>query len=248
MKLLENKLAVVTGASRGIGKAIAIKFAEHGANIIFTASKLNENTSSLESELKKLGVNAIAFGFDISNFDEVKKFSEQVVKEFGAPDILVNNAGISIDNLILRISEEQWDQVMAVNLKSIFNTTKNFVPSMLKKRAGSIINLTSVVGVGGNAGQSVYSASKAGIIGFTKSIAKEIGARNIRCNAIAPGYIETDMTAALDQKLKEEWVKAIPLKRAGTPEDVANTALFLASDLSTYITGEVIMVNGAMPL
>jgi 3-oxoacyl-[acyl-carrier protein] reductase len=248
MKLLEKKLVVVTGASRGIGRAIALKFAENGANVIFTATKLNENTQNFENELKNLGVQAKTFGFDIGNFDEVKKFADEVVKEFGAPDVVVNNAGISIDNLILRLTSEQWDQVMNVNLKSMFNTTKNFLPSMLKKRQGSIINLTSVVGVGGNAGQSAYAASKAGIIGFTKSIAKEVGTRNIRCNAIAPGYIETEMTASLDEKVRDEWIKAIPLRRAGTPEDVANTALFLASEMSSYITGEVIMVNGAMPL
>ena len=248
MKLLENKLAIITGASRGIGKAIAQKFAEHGANVICTATKLTESTAKFENELKKLGVNAKTYAFDVADFDAVKKFADEVVKEFGAPDILVNNAGIAIDNLILRLNEEQWDKVMQVNLKSMFNTTKNFLPSMLRKRKGSIINLTSVVGLGGNAGQSAYAASKAGIVGFTKSIAKEIGSRNIRCNAIAPGYIETDMTAQLDEKARQEWIKEIPLKRAGTPEDVANTALFLASDLSTYITAEVIKVTGAMPI
>ncbi|MCK5536538.1 MAG: 3-oxoacyl-[acyl-carrier-protein] reductase [Bacteroidales bacterium] len=248
MKLLENKWAVVTGASKGIGKAIALKFAEHGANIIFTDLKIDESSEELKKELQAFGVQAKAFAFDVSDFNAVKNFADEVIKEFGAPDIFVNNAGISIDNLILRLEENQWDKVINVNLKSMFNTVKNFAPAMLKKRKGSIINMASVVGVGGNAGQSVYSASKAGVIGFTKSIAKEVGSRNIRCNAIAPGFIETDMTAQLDAKIKEEWIKMIPLRRAGTPEDVANTALFLASDLSTYITGEVIMLNGAMPL
>ena len=248
MGLLKDKWAIITGASRGIGKGIALKFAENGANVIFTASKLTETTSEFEKELKAMGVNAKAYGFDVSDFDAVKSFADEVIKEFGAPDIIVNNAGIAIDNLIMRLNVEQWDKVMQVNLKSMFNMTKNFLPKMLRKRNGSIVNLTSVVGMGGNAGQSAYAASKAGIIGFTKSIAKEVGSRNIRCNAIAPGYIETDMTSDLDENARKEWIKNIPLKRAGKPEDVANVALFLASELSSYVTGEVIKVTGAMPI
>ncbi len=248
MKLLENKLAVVTGAARGIGRSIALRFAEQGANVIVTDIKLTEATGALEKELKDFGVEAKAFGFDVSDFDAVKKFVEEVVKDFGAPDILVNNAGISIDNLLMRLTEEQWDKVLQVNLKSVFNLTKSFLPSMLRKRNGSIINMASVVGVGGNAGQSVYAASKAGIIGFTKSIAKEVGSRNIRCNAMAPGYIQTDMTSELDEKTREEWIKTIPLRRAGTPDDIANTALFLASDLSSYISAQVIKIDGAMSI
>ena len=246
MKLLEGKVAVITGAARGIGKSIAIKFAEQGANVAFTDLKLDENTKALEKELAGYGVKAKGFASDASNFEDAQKTMDEIVAEFGRVDALINNAGITRDTLLMRMTEEQWDLVLNVNLKSVFNMTKAVQKTMLKQRSGSIINMSSVVGVSGNAGQSNYSASKAGIIGFTKSIAKELGARSIRSNAIAPGFIITEMTAQIPEKAREEWIKTIPLKRGGTPEDVANACIFLASDLSTYISGQVINVCGAM--
>jgi len=246
MKLLEGKTALITGAARGIGKGIAIRFAQEGANIAITDLALNAETEALEKELQSYGIKAKAYAADASNFIKSQEAVNQIVVDFGRIDILVNNAGITRDTLLMRMTEEQWDLVLTVNLKSVFNMTKAVQGIMLKQRSGSIINMSSVVGVSGNAGQSNYSASKAGIIGFTKSIAKELGSRNIRCNAIAPGFIITEMTAKLDEKVREEWVKTIPMKRGGTPEDVANTTLFLASDLSSYVSGQVINVCGAM--
>ncbi len=246
MKLLEGKVAVVTGAARGIGKEIAVKLAEHGADVAFTDLALNEDTEKLEKELQAFGVKAKGYASNAADFDDADKTVNEIVKEFGRLDILVNNAGITRDTLLMRMSEEQWDTVISVNLKSVFNMTKAAQRTMLKQRSGSIINMSSVVGVSGNAGQANYSASKAGIIGFTKSVAKELGARNIRSNAIAPGFIITEMTGKLPEDVKKEWIKNIPLKRGGTPEDVANTTLFLASDLSSYVSGQVINVCGAM--
>jgi len=246
MKLLEGKTAVVTGANRGIGRAIAVRLAEEGANIAFTDLFLDDNTKSLEAELSGLGVKGKGFASDASKMDDTEKVVSAIVEEFGTIDILVNNAGITKDTLLMRMTEEQWDAVIGVNLKSVFNFTKLVQPVMLKQRSGSIINISSVVGVAGNAGQANYSASKAGIIGFTKSVAKEVGSRNIRCNALAPGFIITEMTDKLPEDVKETWVKTIPLRRGGTPEDVANAALFLASDLSSYVSGQVINVCGAM--
>jgi len=246
MKLLSGKVAVITGAARGIGKAIAEKFAEQGADIALTDIALNENTDKLEKELNAMGVKAKIYASDASNFESSQNTVDEIFKEFGRVDILVNNAGITRDQLIMRMTEEQWDLVINVNLKSVFNMTKAVQKIMLKQRSGSIINMSSVVGVSGNGGQSNYSASKAGIIGFTKSIAKELGSRNIRSNAIAPGFIITEMTAQLPEDAKKEWIKGIPLKRGGTPEDVANTCVFLGSDLSSYVSGQVINVCGAM--
>ncbi len=246
MKLLEGKTAIITGAARGIGRAIAIKFAENGCNIAGTDLKYDENAQALEDELTNYGVKAKMFASDASNTAASQTLIDEIVKEFGRIDALVNNAGITRDTLLMRMSEEQWDMVIKVNLKSVFNLTKAAQRTMLKQRNGSIINMSSVVGVSGNAGQANYAASKAGIIGFTKSVAKELGSRNIRCNAIAPGFIITEMTDKLPDNVKEEWIKNIPLKRGGTPEDVANATLFLASDLSTYISGQVINVCGAM--
>jgi len=246
MKLLSGKVAVITGAARGIGKAIAEKFAEQGADIALTDIALNENTDKLEKELNAMGVKAKIYASDASNFESSQNTVDEIFKEFGRVDILVNNAGITRDQLIMRMTEEQWDLVINVNLKSVFNMTKAVQKIMLKQRSGSIINMSSVVGVSGNGGQSNYSASKAGIIGFTKSIAKELGSRNIRSNAIAPGFIITEMTAELPEDAKKEWIKGIPLKRGGTPEDVANTCVFLGSDLSSYVSGQVINVCGAM--
>jgi len=246
MKLLEGKTALVTGGSRGIGKAVVLKFAEQGANVVFTCTKLTDNTASLEKEASAFGVTVKAVASNVGSFEESTKLIEDTVKEFGRIDVLVNNAGIARDNLLMRMSEQQWDDIMNINLKSVFNMTKAIQRTLLKQRSGSIINMSSVVGVSGNAGQSNYAASKAGVIGFTKSIAKELGSRNIRCNAIAPGFIVTDMTADLSEEMKAEWAKTIPLKRGGTPEDVADTTLFLASDLSTYVSGQVINVCGAM--
>ncbi len=246
MKLLEGKTALITGAARGIGKAIALKFAEQGANIAFTDIAIDDNAKNLEAELNNMGVKAIAYTSDASNFEQSIELGKTIAKDFERIDILVNNAGITRDTLLMRMSESQWDSVIAINLKSVFNLTKAIQGIMLKQRSGSIINMSSIVGVGGNAGQANYSASKAGMIGFTKSVAKELGVRNIRCNAIAPGYIETEMTSKLSEEQRKEWVKAIPLRRAGTPEDVANAAIFLASDLSTYISGQVLNVTGAM--
>lgn len=246
MKLLEGKTALITGASRGIGKEIALKFAQEGANIAFSDIKYDESAELLEKELTDLGVKAKGYASDASSFDAGEKLITDTFEDFGRIDILVNNAGITRDNLLMRMTEQDWDLVIGVNLKSIFNLTKAVQRVMLKQRSGSIINMSSVVGLGGNAGQSNYSASKAGLIGFTKSIAQEIGSRNVRCNAIAPGFIETDMTSKLSEEVKKEWAKTIPLRRAGTAEDVANVALFLASDLSPYVTGQIIPVCGGM--
>lgn len=246
MKLLQGKTALITGAARGIGKGIALKFAEEGANIAFSDIRYDEAAQELENAIKALGVNAKGYASDAGSFEDSDKLINDVMNDFAAIDILVNNAGITRDTLLMRMTEADWDIVIRVNLKSIFNMTKAVQRVMLKQRFGSIINMSSVVGLGGNAGQSNYAASKAGLIGFTKSIAQELGSRNIRCNAIAPGFIETDMTAKLPQEVREEWIKTIPLRRAGTPEDVANLALYLASDLSSYITGQVISVCGGM--
>lgn len=246
MKLLEGKTAIVTGAARGIGRAIALAYAENGANVAFTDIKVDENTEALEKELNEKGVKAKAYASDASNYDQAQQLVKDILTEFERIDILVNNAGITRDTLLMRMSEEQWDMVINVNLKSVFNLTKAVQPVMLKQRSGSIVNMSSVVGVGGNAGQANYAASKAGIIGFTKSVAKELGARNIRSNAIAPGFIITEMTGKLSDKVKEEWVKTIPLKRGGTPEDVAGVAVFLGSDMAAYVSGQTIHVCGAM--
>ncbi|TVR68528.1 MAG: 3-oxoacyl-[acyl-carrier-protein] reductase [Marinilabiliales bacterium] len=246
MKILEGKNALVTGASRGIGRAIAINLASHGAGIAFTDLAYDEQAKSLEDELRALGVKAQGYASNAAVYDETEKTVEEIAKEFGTIDILVNNAGITRDTLLMRMTEEQWDTVITVNLKSVFNYTKAVQKYMLKQRSGSIINMSSVVGVSGNAGQANYSASKAGIIGFTKSVAREMGSRNVRCNAIAPGFIMTDMTAKLPDDVREQWIAGIPLKRGGTPEDVANVTLFLASDLSSYVSGQVISVCGGM--
>lgn len=246
MKLLEGKTAIITGASRGIGKGIAQVFAREGANIAFTYSASAEAAAELEKELVSLGIKAKGYQSNAAGFDDAQKLAEDVMGDFGSIDILINNAGITKDNLLMRISEEDFDKVIEVNLKSVFNMTKAVQRTMLKQRKGSIINMSSVVGVKGNAGQTNYAASKAGIIGFTKSVALELGSRNIRCNAIAPGFIETEMTAKLDEKTVQGWREGIPLKRGGTPEDVANACLFLASDLSAYITGQVLNVDGGM--
>lgn len=246
MKLLEGKTAVVTGAARGIGKAIALKLAEHGAQIAFTDLEYNDTAKEVEKQLSDLGVKAKGYASDASKYEETQNLVDEIQKEFGSIDILVNNAGITMDTLMMRMTEQQWDAVIAVNLKSVFNFTKAAQKFMLKQKSGSIINMSSVVGVSGNAGQANYSASKAGIIGFTKSVAKEVGSRNIRCNAIAPGFIITEMTAKLPDDVRKAWEQQIPLRRGGTPEDVANTTLFLASDLSTYVSGQVINVCGAM--
>lgn len=246
MKLLEGKTAIITGASRGIGRAIAKKLAQEGANVAFTFLSSVEKGKELENELAALGVKAKGFQSDASNAKACEDLVNEVVKEFGTVDVLVNNAGITRDNLLMRMTETQWDEVMNANLKSVFNLTKAIQRPMLKAKKGSIINMTSVVGIEGNAGQANYSASKAGIIGFTKSIAQELGSRNIRSNAVAPGFIETEMTAALDPKIKEGWIENIPLKRTGTTEDVANLVAFLASDNSSYITGQVISICGGM--
>ena len=246
MELLKGKTAIITGASRGIGREIAEVFAKNGANIAFTYLSSVERGEALEKELAQYGTKVKGFRSDASDFDSADKLAKDVVAEFGAIDILVNNAGVTRDTLLMRMSEEQWDDVIRINLKSVFNLTKAVQRTMLKQRSGSIINMSSVVGVKGNAGQTNYSASKAGIIGFTKSVALELGSRNIRSNAIAPGFIETEMTEALDEKMVQEWRNGIPMKRGGTGEDVANLTLFLASDLSTYITGQVINVDGGM--
>ncbi len=246
MKLLQGKVAIVTGATRGIGKGIAEAFAAQGATVAFTYVSSDEKARALEAELEALGGKAKGFKSDAADFTAAQKLADDVVAAFGTIDVLVNNAGITRDTLLLRMTEDQWDEVMSVNLKSAFNLTKAVLKPMLKARSGSIINMSSVVGVKGNAGQANYAASKAGILGFTKSVAAELGSRNIRCNAIAPGFIETEMTGALDEKVVQEWREAIPLKRGGTPEDVANLTLFLASGMSTYITGQVIHVDGGM--
>jgi 3-oxoacyl-[acyl-carrier protein] reductase len=246
MKLLEGKTAVITGAARGIGKAIALKFAAEGCNIAFTDLAINESAQETEKALLDLGVKAKAYASDASNYEDTHKVVDEILKEFGQIDILVNNAGITKDTLLMRMTEEQWDLVIKVNLKSVFNFTKAVQRIMLKQRIGSIINMSSVVGVSGNAGQANYSASKAGIIGFTKSVAKELGSRGIRSNAIAPGFIITEMTGQLPEDVRKDWESKIPLKRGGTPEDVADVCLFLGSDLSSYVTGQVIHVCGGM--
>ena len=246
MKLLKGKTAVITGASRGIGKGIALCFAQHGANIAFSYLSSDEKARALETELEAFGIKAKGFKSDASDFASAQKLADQVMESFGSIDVLVNNAGITKDTLLMRMTEEDFDRVMEINLKSIFNLTKAVLRPMLKQRSGSIINMSSVVGVKGNAGQANYSASKAGIIGFTKSTALELGSRNIRCNAIAPGFIETEMTAALDENVVQGWRDSIPLKRGGSPEDVANATLFLASDMSAYVSGQVLNVCGGM--
>lgn len=248
MKLLEGKTAIITGGSRGIGRAIAMKFASEGANIAFSDIRYDADAEELEKTLTDMGVKAKAYASDASSFEDAETLISDVHKEFGQIDVLVNNAGITRDNLLLRMTEVDWDLVIKVNLKSIFNLTKAVQRVMLKQRSGSIINMSSVVGVNGNAGQSNYSASKAGLIGFTKSIAQELGSRNVRCNAIAPGFIETEMTSKLPEDVKKEWVKTIPLRRSGLPEDVAKTATYLASDLSDYVSGQVISVCGGMSM
>ena len=246
MKLLEGKVAVITGAARGIGKAIALKFASEGADIAFTDLDIDENGKATEKEIAAFGVRAKGYASNAANFEEAHKVVEEIVKDFGRIDVLVNNAGITRDGLMMRMTEQQWDMVLTVNLKSAFNSIHAVTPIMLKQTWGSIINMASVVGVSGNAGQCNYSASKAGMIGLAKSIAKELGSRGVRANAIAPGFIITDMTAALSDEVKAEWAKQIPLRRGGTPEDVANVATFLASDLSSYVTGQVIHCCGGM--
>lgn len=246
MKLLENKVVLITGASKGIGRGIALRCAEQGANIAFTYLSSPDKAKEVEDELNTLGVKAKGYQSDASVFDASIKLVEDVLTDFGQIDALVNNAGITKDGLLMRMTEQDWDDVLRINLKSIFNMTKAVQRTMLKQRKGSIVNLSSVVGVNGNAGQANYSASKAGIIGFTKSVAKELGSRNIRSNAIAPGFIATEMTAKLDQDVVENWVKEIPLKRAGSPEDVADVVVFLASDMSAYVTGQTIHVCGGM--
>lgn len=246
MTLLKGKVAIVTGASRGIGKSIAREFVKQGANVAFTYLSSEEKAKKLEEELSSEGGTAKGFRSDAADFDQAHKLVEEVVAEFGTIDILVNNAGITRDNLLMRMTEEHWDEVMRVNLKSAFNLTKASMRTFLKNRGGSIINMSSVVGVKGNAGQANYAASKAGLIGFTKSVALELGSRNIRCNAIAPGFIETEMTESLDEKTVQEWREAIPLKRGGSPEDVAQACVYLGSDMSTYVTGQVLNVDGGM--
>lgn len=246
MTLLKNKVALITGASRGIGREIAKKFAEQGANVAFTYLSSVEKGIALENELAAFGIKAKGFRSDASDYAAAEQLITDVVAAFGTLDILVNNAGITRDTLLMRMSEEQWDDVMRVNLKSVFNLTKAATKPMMRAKSGSIINITSVVGLMGNAGQANYSASKAGIIGFTKSVAKELGSRNIRSNAIAPGFIETEMTGELNDKALEDWLKNIPLKRAGQGDEVANACVFLASEMSKYITGQVLQVDGGM--
>ncbi|WP_339607021.1 3-oxoacyl-[acyl-carrier-protein] reductase [uncultured Roseivirga sp.] len=246
MGLLTGKTALVTGASKGIGRAIATKMAQEGANVAFTYLSSVEKGEALEKELAAFGIKAKGFRSNAAEFAAAEELVNAVVAEFGSLDILVNNAGITRDNLLMRMSEEMWDDVINVNLKSCFNTVKAATRTMMKQRAGSIINITSVVGLKGNAGQANYAASKAGIIGFTKSVALELGSRGIRSNAVAPGFIETEMTDALDEKTVQSWRDAIPLKRGGSPEDVANVCLFLASDMSAYVTGQTLQVDGGM--
>lgn len=246
MGLLSGKTALITGASKGIGRAIAVKYAQEGANVAFTYLSSVEKGEALEKELGELGIKAKGYRSDASNFKAAEELINSVVGEFGALDILINNAGVTRDNLLMRMSEEHWDEVININLKSCFNTVKAVTRTMMKAKSGSIINITSVVGVKGNAGQANYAASKAGIIGFTKSVALELGSRNIRCNAVAPGFIETEMTAVLDEKTVQGWRDGIPMKRGGKPEEVADACVFLGSDMSAYISGQVLQVNGAM--
>lgn len=246
MGLLSGKTALITGASKGIGRAIAIRYAQEGANVAFTYLSSVEKGQALENELAAFGIKAKGYRSDASDFKAAEELVNAVVADFGALDILINNAGITRDNLLMRMTEEAWDEVIGVNLKSCFNTVKAATRTMMKTKAGSIINITSVVGIKGNAGQSNYAASKSGIIGFTKSVALELGSRNIRCNAVAPGFIETEMTAVLDEKTVQGWRDAIPMKRGGQPEEVANACVFLGSDMSSYISGQVLQVDGAM--
>jgi len=244
--LLKDKNVIITGATRGIGKGIALEFAKQGANIAFTYSRSVDEAKDLEKELSNFGVKAKSFQSDASNYDDSHKLIESMLLDFDTIDVLVNNAGITKDNLLMRMQESDFDIVINVNLKSVFNMTKAVQKTMLKQRYGSIINMSSVVGIKGNAGQTNYAASKAGIIGFSKSVALELGSRNIRCNVVAPGFIETEMTAKLNEDTVNEWRKGIPLKRGGTPQDIANTCIWLASDLSSYVTGQVINVDGGM--
>lgn len=246
MKTLEGKIALITGASKGIGRAIANTFAEQGASIAFTYLSSVEQGESLVERLKAKGVDAKGYRSDASNLEAAQELITDVIQDFGKFDILINNAGITRDNLIMRMSESEWDDIMEINLKSCFNTVKAAFRPLMKQRSGSIINMSSVVGIKGNLGQANYAASKAGIIGFSKSVALELGSRGIRCNVVAPGFIETEMTAGLDEKVVQTWRDAIPLKRGGSPEDVANACVFLASDYSTYITGQVLQVNGGL--
>ena len=248
MKLLENKTALITGASRGIGRSHALLFAEEGANIIFTDLKQNEQSDALVAELRAKGVRADFVASNASDFAQAQEVAGWVTENYGRLDILVNNAGITRDQLILRMSVEDWNLVMDVNLRSVFNYTKAFAPMMMKQRSGSIINISSIVGLNGNAGQCNYAASKAGIIGFTRSIAKELGSRGIRCNAVAPGFIETPMTQQLSEEVRKEWMKQIPLHRGGLDTDVAHVSLFLASDLAGYVTGQVISCDGGLAI
>ncbi|MBT4776127.1 MAG: 3-oxoacyl-[acyl-carrier-protein] reductase [Crocinitomicaceae bacterium] len=246
MKILQDKTVIITGATRGIGKGIAELFADSGANVIFTYASSEEKAKAIEKDLKGRGVEAIAVKSNAADYHACEELVALALDKFETIDVVINNAGITRDGLLMRMTEENWDEVINTNLKSVFNMTKAVQRTMLKQRKGSIVNISSVVGVKGNAGQANYAASKAGINGFTKSVAQELGSRNIRCNAIAPGFIETEMTGALDEKVVQEWRDAIPLKRGGTPEDVANMALFLASDLSAYVTGQVVNVCGGM--
>ena len=246
MKLMEGKVALITGATRGIGKGVAMKLAEHGANVAFTFVSSPEKAKAVEEELAAHGIKAKGYQSNAADYDAAEKLIADVVAEFGRIDAVVNNAGITRDGLLMRMTEENWDDIMDINLKSVFNITKHVQRTLLKQRSGSIINMSSIVGVKGNGGQSNYAASKAGIIGFTKSIAQELGSRSIRCNAIAPGFIETEMTGELGEEVMTEWLKTVPLKRPGTTEDVANAVLFLASDLSTYVTGQTLSVCGGM--
>ncbi len=246
MNLLKGKVAIITGATRGIGKGIALKFAKEGADIAFTYVSSEEKAKALEKELTAFNIKAKGYQSNAGVYEEAQTLIESIVEEFGQIDVLINNAGITRDGLLMRMGEDDWDAVMETNLKSVFNMTKASLRTFLKQRNGSIINMSSIVGVQGNAGQSNYSASKAGIIGFTKSIAQEIGSRNIRCNVIAPGFIETEMTGALDQEVIKKWIENIPLKRAGTTDDIANTCLYLSTDMSSYVTGQVLSVCGGM--
>jgi 3-oxoacyl-[acyl-carrier protein] reductase len=246
MKLLEGKTAIVTGAARGIGKAIALKFAQEGANVAFTDLAIDDNAKATEAEIAALGVKVKAYASNAANFEDTHNVVDAIVKDFGRVDILVNNAGITRDGLMMRMSEQQWDMVINVNLKSAFNFVHAVTPVMMKQKSGSIINMSSVVGVSGNAGQCNYSASKAGMIGLAKSIAAELGSRGIRANAVAPGFIITEMTAQLPEEVRKEWAEKIPLRRGGTPEDVANVCTFLGSELSSYVSGQVIHCCGGM--
>ena len=246
MKILKGKTAIITGATRGIGRGIAEVFAKQGANVLFTYSSSSDLAKEIEDNLSKENVIVKGYKSDASNFEDCQKLVDQITEEFDTVDILINNAGITRDNLLMRMQEEDFDKVIEVNLKSVFNMTKAIQRTMLKQRFGSIINMSSVVGVKGNAGQSNYAASKAGIIGFSKSIALELGSRNIRCNVIAPGFIETEMTEILDEKVVQEWRNSIPLKRGGTPLDIANTCVWLGSDMSSYVTGQTIHINGCL--